>query len=109
MKHLQLFIITLICSAISAVASDTTHIYRIDIHKDISSTTWRYLQAGIDEAQQNNAQAIILHLNTYGGTVLHADSMRTLLLNTHIPTYAYIENNAASAGALNHWTSSEKC
>ena len=26
--------------------------------------------------------------------------MRTLLLNTNIPTYAYIENNAASAGAL---------
>lgn len=100
MKHLQLFFITLICSLFTAVASDTTHIYRIDIHKDISSTTWRYLQAGIDEAQRNNAQAIILHLNTYGGTVLHADSMRTLLLNTHIPTYAYIENNAASAGAL---------
>ena len=39
-------------------------------------------------------------MNTYGGMVVFADSIRTLLLKTEIPTIAYINNNAASAGAL---------
>ncbi len=74
--------------------------YQIDIHDEIGSTTWRYLQMGMNNAQQKQADGVILHMNTYGGTVLHADSMRTLILNSSIPVYAFIDNNAASAGAL---------
>ena len=94
------FTLILFIATLSAVASDTTHLYRIDIHQEIGSTSWRYLQDGMQQARQEQAQAIILHLNTYGGMVLHADSMRTLILNSPIPVYAYVENNAASAGAL---------
>ncbi len=75
-------------------------VYQIDINTDIGSTSWRYLRAGLHQAQENDAQAIILRLNTYGGTVLHADSMRTAILNFPTPIYAFIDNNAASAGAL---------
>ncbi len=74
--------------------------YKIDIKKEIGSTTWRYMQRGYNEAAERNVQGIILHLNTYGGTVVHADSIRTLILNSKIPIYAFIDNNAASAGAL---------
>lgn len=100
MKRIYLIFTTLILSMLVAGMAGDTKLYRIDIHEDISSTTWRYLQAGMHEAQENDADGVIIHLNTYGGTVLHADSMRTLLLNSAIPTYAYVENNAASAGAL---------
>lgn len=74
--------------------------YKIDIKKEIGSTTWRYMQRGYKEAIDQNARGIILHMNTYGGTVVHADSIRTLILNSPIPVYAFIDNNAASAGAL---------
>ena len=83
-----------------ASANDTTRFFRIDIHDEIGSTTWRYLMDGMEQARKTNANAIIIHINTYGGTVLHADSMRTLHLNEPKPIYAYIANNAASAGAL---------
>ena len=43
---------------------------------------------------------MMIHMNTYGGLLDAADSMRTRLLNLHIPVVAYIDNNAASAGAL---------
>lgn len=43
---------------------------------------------GYDEAQKAGAAAIILRLNTYGGTVVHADSIRTLILNSSMPVYA---------------------
>ena len=74
--------------------------YCIDIEREIDPTSWRYLRLGLHEAEQLQAAAVILHLNTYGGTVVHADSMRTLILNSAIPVYAFIDNNAASAGAL---------
>lgn len=39
-------------------------------------------------------------MNTYGGAVLEADSMRTAILNSKIPVHVFIDVNAASAGAL---------
>jgi len=39
-------------------------------------------------------------MNTYGGEVLYADSIRTKILNSKIPVYVFVDNNAASAGAL---------
>ncbi|MFM7823153.1 MAG: NfeD family protein, partial [Bacteroidota bacterium] len=42
----------------------------------------------------------ILNMNTYGGLLDAADTMRTRLMNFPIPVVAFINNNAASAGAL---------
>ncbi|RLD66699.1 MAG: nodulation protein NfeD [Bacteroidetes bacterium] len=39
-------------------------------------------------------------MNTYGGLVDAADSIRTKILNSEIPVFVFIDNNAASAGAL---------
>ena len=75
-------------------------VYKIDIKKDIGSTTWLYVQKGFDEAASVNATSILIHMNTYGGEVLYADSIRTKILNSKIPVYVFIDNNAASAGAL---------
>src|SRR3546814_5678508 len=39
-------------------------------------------------------------MNTYGGLLNAADSIRTRLLESPVPVIVYINNNAASAGAL---------
>lgn len=75
-------------------------IYRINIRENIGSNTWIYLQNGLHEATGKDAAAVLLHMNTYGGSVLEADSMRTAILNAPLPVYVFIDNNAASAGAL---------
>jgi membrane-bound serine protease (ClpP class) len=75
-------------------------VYRLPIFSNINSTTWVHMQSAFKEAEALNAEAIILHLNTYGGEVVFADSMRTRVLNSDIPVYVFIDNNAASAGAL---------
>lgn len=75
-------------------------VYRLPIFSDINSTTWVYTQEAFKEAQELNASVIILHLNTYGGEVVFADSIRTKILNSKIPVHVFIDNNAASAGAL---------
>ncbi len=75
-------------------------IYRINIKENIGSNTWIYLQNGLHDALNKNADCVLLHMNTYGGTLLEADSMRTAVLEFPLPVYVFIDNNAASAGAL---------
>lgn len=75
-------------------------IFKIDLKKDIGSTTWLYIQKGFAEAADIKANAILIHMNTYGGEVVYADSIRTRILNSEIPVYVFVDNNAASAGAL---------
>jgi len=93
-----LFIIVL--SLLNSLKAAEKLIYKIDIKKDIGSTTWLYTQKGFDEAREKNADAILIHINTYGGEVVYADSIRTKILNAKTPVYVFIDNNAASAGAL---------
>ena len=46
------------------------------------------------------AQYILIHMNTYGGMVNIADSIRTKILNSSIPVMVFIDNQAISAGSL---------
>ena len=81
-------------------ADELPIIYRINIRQNIGSHTWLHLRNGLHEARELNAAAVILHMNTYGGAVVEADSMRTAILNFPLPIYVFIDNNAISAGAL---------
>lgn len=95
---LLLFIFSGVCEANTLKNNKT--VYLIDIKKEIDNTTKLYLSNGLTEAQQVNADAILIHMNTYGGLLEAADSMRTAILYSPIPVYVFIDNNAASAGAL---------
>jgi membrane-bound serine protease (ClpP class) len=75
-------------------------IYKFDITKEIGPAVWRITQQSFTEAQTLKADLILIHLNTYGGLLDAADSIRTKILNSTIPVYVFIDNNAASAGAL---------
>ena len=102
MKTTKFFTTILIAlfSVVSYAQNTKPLIYKINIKKNIGSTTWVYLQNGLHAAKEKNADYVMLHINTYGGGVMEADSMRTAVLNSPIPVIAFIDNNAASAGAL---------
>ena len=75
-------------------------IYRVDIRDDIGPKTWRLARRAFAEAEQAGADKVIVNMNTYGGMVVYADSLRSLILNCAVPVWVFIDNNAASAGAL---------
>jgi len=83
-------------------AQDTTRqtVVIFDLKKEIAPEATRITQQAIKKADDIDADLIIIHMNTYGGYVTDADSIRTRILNTDIPTYVFIDNNAASAGSL---------
>lgn len=71
-----------------------------EIHEDINPRMVRYTQEAFKLAATIDATHVIVHLNTYGGMVDAADSIRSIILRSTIPVIAYIDENAASAGAL---------
>ena len=75
-------------------------IYTFNIRDNIAAPTWRITKEAFEEALALGADIIILQMNTYGGEVSAADSIRTKLLNSPVPVYVFIDDNAASAGAL---------
>lgn len=98
-RVLTLLLLFLLTAEIYAQDSKSL-IYRINIKENIGSNTMIYLQNGLREAQAVKATCVLIHMNTYGGGVMEADSMRTAILNSPLPVYVFIDNNAASAGAL---------
>lgn len=93
-------IVLILSTSVHSSAKGKSLVYTIDIKKEIDNTTWIYLNNGLSEARQLKADAVLLQMNTYGGLLEAADSMRTAILYSPIPVYVFIDNNAASAGAL---------
>lgn len=75
-------------------------VYQVDLRDNVNSFTWMQVQKGFAQAEAEGASLILLDMNTYGGEVVYADSIRTRILNIETPVCVFINNNAASAGAL---------
>jgi membrane-bound serine protease (ClpP class) len=84
----------------SGTDTKKTIVYVFAIRDEIGKPSWRVMREAFAEATALKADYILLNLNTYGGLVNIADSMRTRIINSSIPVLAFIDNQAISAGAL---------
>ena len=75
-------------------------VYVFDIDEEIAPPVTRRMAKALVQAKEMEADLIVIHMNTYGGMVVDADTIRTRILNSKIPIVVFIDNNAASAGAL---------
>lgn len=98
MKRIVLIMMLLVAALQSH--AEKRQVYLLEISDEIGSTTWHYTRQAVKEAEAMGSPLLLLRLNTYGGSVEHADSIRTALLHYRGPVAAFIDNNAASAGAL---------
>ncbi|MBQ3249779.1 MAG: nodulation protein NfeD [Bacteroidales bacterium] len=100
MKRILTFI-AMLSLAISAFASDSlTVFYRIRLDMDIDKAAQRKVVTGLQKAVEADADVVLLDLDTYGGAVDAADSIRSAILRYEKPVVAYVNMQAASAGAL---------
>ncbi len=96
-----LAVIMMFVSTLSANNDSTaTKVFSFDIKEMIAPPVWRTTKNAIESAEKDGYDLIIIHMNTYGGMLDAADSIRTKILNSKIPIYVFIDKNAASAGAL---------
>ncbi len=104
-KYLYLIMLTALMGLSAQPAGepgtgDTFRVYTFDISEDIAPPVWRTTQRAFEQAESLKVDLIIIQMNTYGGMLNAADSIRTKILNSRIPVWVFINNNAASAGAL---------
>ena len=93
----------LLFTLISLVASGNDSLkvfYRIRIDMDIDKASQRKVVTGLEKALETDADYVILDLDTYGGAVDAADSIRSAILRYEKPVIAFVNMQAASAGAL---------
>lgn len=88
-------------SCLTAYAGDTLKVfYRIRLDQDIDVSAQRLVVLGLEKAAAAEADYVLLDLDTYGGAVDAADSIRSAILRCGIPVVAFVNMQAASAGAL---------
>ena len=100
MKRFLTIFSTLLISVSAFCTDSLTVFYRIRLDQDIDPSSLRLVTLGLEKAEQAGADYVILDLNTYGGAVNAADSIRSALLRYEKPVVAYVNMQAASAGAL---------
>lgn len=95
-----LLISTFITEAQNTSKRDNKIIYKFEIKEEIAPPVWHKTRKAFLQAGEMKADVILIHMNTYGGMLESADSIRTAILQSDIPVWVFIDNNAASAGAL---------
>ncbi len=100
MKHILTFLSAFLLSVSAFCHDSLTVFYRIRLDQDIDPSSQRLVTVGLDKAREAQADYVILDLDTYGGAVNAADSIRSAILRYEKPVVAFINMQAASAGAL---------
>lgn len=95
-----LILMILLAGVIKSEAQTQNTIYEVKITGMIDNGMAKYVQRSIHDAEATGADGIIFRIDTFGGLVEAAEEIRKSILNTPIPTVAFIDKNAASAGAL---------
>ena len=80
--------------------SEKKKVFVLEIRNDIDPRMSRYIDLALSQATALNSDIIIVDMDTYGGVVTDANEIRTKLLEYDKPVWVFINNDAASAGAL---------
>jgi len=88
----------LVAVTLSALAAGDVLV--LDLETDIGRGTVSYVRSGLDAAAESNAGLVVVRLATPGGLLDAAYAARDLLLGATVPTVAFVDREAFSAGAL---------
>jgi membrane-bound serine protease (ClpP class) len=79
-------------------ALGSVHIVTIDGEIDLGLTA--LLERAVREAEEGDAAALVIRIDTPGGRLDAVLRMRDVLLGAQVPTIAFVDRDAFSAGAL---------
>ena len=98
-QYICLFILFIALS--DTIAEETKkNIYIIPIQDTIDLGIPSFVNRAIDIAESNNSELIIFDIDTFGGRVDAATQIKDSISETEIPTIAFINRRAISAGSL---------
>lgn len=102
LKRLMLAIAAALCVAAcfipSAFASGGSVILA-EVEGEVNAAMNAYIKSEIASAEGEGAPLVLI-LDTYGGQVVEADSIKQAIMDAKVPVDCYIKRNALSAGTL---------
>lgn len=75
-------------------------VFVVPVNGMIDNGLARYIDRAVGDAASRGAVLTVFEVDTFGGLVDAADKIRKTLLDAEMSTVAFIDKNAASAGAL---------
>ena len=93
-------IFALIIAILAGIMPMAASVFVIPVETEIDLGAFHHFRKALDEAHEKDCDLIVVKLNTFGGALDAADTIRTSLMREILPTVAYVDVNAASAGAL---------
>ena len=100
MKIRILLLCLLLTTSFLGLSQEMGSIWVLTVDGEIGYGTVSYLRQGISDAAQADALAVIIEFSTPGGYLDSMMSARDIILAAKIPTIAYVNREAYSAGAL---------
>ncbi len=93
--------VLLFLAAYNAIAEKPpTKVFIMQIRDEIDAPMRRYVKVALETAEKNKADLIIIDMDTFGGVLTDAKDIADLILAFKKPVWVFINNDAASAGAL---------
>lgn len=71
----------------------------ITINEGINPSTAEYIQQGIEKAQKENAECLVINLNTPGGLLTSTREIVTNIMQSKVPVIVYVSPTGAHAGS----------
>lgn len=84
----------------SSTVTSQTKVFIAYIDGEIDLGLSPYVSRIVSDAEEENAEAIIFKINTFGGRVDAATQIKDAIIGTDLLTIALVNNRAISAGAL---------
>ena len=95
------FVAAILLLAVGAgLSAKGAEVWVLSVKGEIGSGTVTYLAKGLAEAKAAGADAAVIRFSTPGGYLDAATAARDVILDASVPTIAYIDREAYSAGAL---------
>lgn len=104
MKLKSLLLITVVLICISGLLIPTAfaagkEVRLAEVTGEVNAAMTAYIESEISAAE-NAGSPLVLVLDTYGGEIIEADSIKKAILDAKVPVDCYITRNALSAGTL---------
>ncbi|WP_371370638.1 nodulation protein NfeD [Sporomusa aerivorans] len=89
-----------LCLMDKPAAAQSGPVVIVSIKGEINAGQAALVHKALKDAESKQAEALLVELDTFGGLVDAAVSIRDMIINSPVPTICYIKNRAWSAGAL---------
>jgi len=71
----------------------------INVNEGINPSTAEFIHQGIEKAQKENAQCLVINLNTPGGLLTSTRDIITNIMQSSVPVIVYVSPTGAHAGS----------